>query len=140
MRTWIYRSSENPDKGLIIQEEKNGFTIWIDNYEGGEAYVTEWEYLTDTDTLSKAHKWLTDNYGEIKKIRQEETWVYKSVSIPDVGFIVQKESDGFTIWIDNYESGEAYITDWEFLNKSKTFSQAYKWLLDNYGKVKKKHL
>lgn len=69
-RTWIYQSEKSPDIGFSIQEETNEFTIWIDNYEGGEAYITDWDMLDEEEfkTFEEAYDWIVTNYGKIKEI------------------------------------------------------------------------
>jgi len=42
--------------------------VWIDNYEGGEAYIEDWEYLDEFETFNLAYQWIIDNYGELTEI------------------------------------------------------------------------
>jgi len=67
-RTWIYQSKDNPEIGLIIEETKANFSVWIDNYEGGEAYITDLDFLNDFESYEDAYDWIVENYGEIVEL------------------------------------------------------------------------
>jgi len=41
----------------------------------------------------------------------------------------------YTIWHDPYESDEAYIEDWDYLDERDSFDAAYKWCVNTYGKI-----
>ena len=89
-------------------------------------------------------------------------WRYKSEKNPEVGFTIQEQNEMkysrklselvktgkkvYTIWHDPYEGGTAYDTDWNDVNQDnypnvpdlgewKSFDEAYKWVVDNYGEI-----
>jgi hypothetical protein len=86
---------------------------------------------------------------------------YRLKKDPDQGFCIQEyeeikykrnsqEKTGkniFTIWHDPYEGGEANYEDWTSVDNEypnvpkhcewKSFNDAYQWIIDNYGEVKK---
>jgi hypothetical protein len=39
--------------------------------------------------------------------------------------------------MDPYEGGEAYESDWEYINEFKSFDDAMNYILENYGEVQK---
>ena len=87
MKITLYKSKVNPDLGFSIQEEfehkydsktnqlkktKNKiFTLWIDEFEGGEAYETDWTYVEDENefkSFDDAMNYILENYGEVEKL------------------------------------------------------------------------
>ena len=86
MKITIYKSKVNPDLGFSIQEDFGNkydpqtkqlkrtkdkiFTLWIDEFEGGEAYETDWTYVEDQNEFKsheEALQYVVDNYGEVEK-------------------------------------------------------------------------
>lgn len=86
MKITIYKSKVNPDMGFSIQEDFENkydpqtkqlkrskdkiFTLWIDEFEGGEAYESDWTYVEDENEFKsheEALKYIVDNYGEVEK-------------------------------------------------------------------------
>ena len=79
-----YVSVKDPEKGFYIIEQdqvkykRNGdsvktgkkeYSIWIDEFEGGEAGDDDWEFINDGFLLfQSAYNWVVKNYGEIKEI------------------------------------------------------------------------
>jgi hypothetical protein len=84
MKITIYKSKTNPDLGFSIQEDFGNkydpqtkqlkrtkdkiFTLWIDEFEGGEAYETDWTYVSEFKSHGEALQYVIDNYGEVEKI------------------------------------------------------------------------
>ncbi len=76
-------------------------------------------------------------------------WIFLIDKSPDEGLCIQETDEVkysknvpkmtgkkiYTIWHDPYESGEAYIEDWNYFDESDSFDGAYKWCVDNYGKI-----
>jgi len=101
MKIWKYKLNKNSDdfngNGFLIQKEnvfvyhKDGtktktnkvrYTIWHDPYEGGQAYDSDWSYVTNDDynnvpmnnewlSHDDAHKWIVDTYGDITEIEDD---------------------------------------------------------------------
>lgn len=65
------------------------------------------------------------------------TTIYQSLGNPDMGFAIQNDGVTVTVWIDEYEGGEACITDWGFLDAYNSEEEAYEDIVDIYGPVKK---
>lgn len=78
--------------------------------------------------------------------------VYQSISNPELGFSIYEnydvkyKRDGtkvvlknkiYSVWIDNYEGGEAYVTDWDFVEEFKSHKEAKDFIINKYGKIKK---
>jgi hypothetical protein len=73
-----YRLDSNPEMGFSIQEDmhnkignqtrKTSVTLWIDEYEGGEAYDTDWTYIGEFDTHEAALDYVFEKYGAVTKI------------------------------------------------------------------------
>lgn len=69
----IFQSVEKPELGFLIQVSEKKKTkkgeknvhVWIDEYEGGEAYLTDWDFLESFDSFDEAKQYIIDNYGEI---------------------------------------------------------------------------
>jgi hypothetical protein len=70
MDVTIYRSVKNPDMGFSINKEENTYSVWIDNYEGGEAYVTDWTYEDEFSTKEEAMEYITQLYGDVIYIQR----------------------------------------------------------------------
>jgi hypothetical protein len=68
MKITIYQSKTNSDLGFSIQEDSpKDVSLWIDEYEGGDAYVTDWNYLEEFTSKEDAMKYIIDNYGQVEK-------------------------------------------------------------------------
>lgn len=87
MKITIYKSKVNPDLGFSIQEDFGNkydpqtkqlklskdktFILFIDEFEGGEAYESDWTYVEDENEF-KSHEsalqYVIDNYGEVEKL------------------------------------------------------------------------
>ncbi len=83
MKITTYRSKVNPDRGFSINEQfekkvdpRDGirilkiktYSVWVDNYEGGEAYESDWEYIDTFKSFEIAYEYITTTYGEVEKI------------------------------------------------------------------------
>lgn len=71
MTITIYRSKTNPDKGICIQEVKGELSVWIDEYEGGEAYQDDWTYDDGQPTfkdMQEAQDYITQKHGEVEHV------------------------------------------------------------------------
>lgn len=69
MTITIYRSKTNPDLGICTQEVKNEVTVWVDEYEGGEAYQDDWTYddeQPEFKTTQEAQDYIHQTYGEVE--------------------------------------------------------------------------
>lgn len=83
MKITIYQSKVNPEMGFSISEDFENkynpktkssntttnkvYSVWVDRYEGGEAYESDWEYIDEFKSFEVALKHITDTYGEIEK-------------------------------------------------------------------------
>ncbi len=78
MQMWTYQSVKNPEQGFTIQEHNNKkYSIWIDEYEAGFAYDTDWRLIDESfnfinfpldgyfSSFDESYKWIVENYGEI---------------------------------------------------------------------------
>jgi hypothetical protein len=73
MRILIYQSKTNTDLGVSIQVVKNEITVWVDEYEGGEAYQDDWSYdedQPDFKNIQEAQDYIYQKYGELKFIEE----------------------------------------------------------------------
>ena len=83
MKTTLYKSLDNPDYGFSINEsaelkykkdgteERTGnkiYSVWFDEYEGGEAYADDWEFEEEFKTFKEAKAYIEATYGKVKKI------------------------------------------------------------------------
>lgn len=94
MQMWIYRLNNNEEQAFCIQEQdetkyhRNGtstktgkkvYTIWHDQYEGGYAYDSDWNFVDgdgypnvpesgEWKSYDDAYKWIIDNYGNVTEI------------------------------------------------------------------------
>ncbi len=82
----IYQLVSNNEKGFsIIKEKKRKYNtdgsveklktyeylLWIDECEGGEAYITDWTFVETFGSESDAMKHILENYGEVIEIEIE---------------------------------------------------------------------
>jgi hypothetical protein len=71
MKITIYKSKTNPDLGFSIQEVKGEISLWVDEYEGGEAYQDDWTYddeQPEFKTAQEAYDYIVENNGEVELI------------------------------------------------------------------------
>ena len=64
--------------------------------------------------------------------------VYKLDKNPEQGFTIQEDnSTSYSIWHDPYQGGYAYDPDWYKMDniECKSFDEAYKFIVDNYGSI-----
>lgn len=69
MTITIYRSKTNPDLGICIQEVKKQITVWVDEFEGGEAYQDDWSYDEDQPNFSsvqEAQDYIYQKWGDVE--------------------------------------------------------------------------
>lgn len=66
MTITVYRSKTNPDLGICTQEVKNEVTVWVDEFEGGEAYQDDWTYDNTFSNVQEAQDYIYQNYGEVE--------------------------------------------------------------------------
>lgn len=80
--------------------------------------------------------------------------IYQLKSNPDIGFSIHEDFGNkydpqtrqlkkskdktFILWIDEFEGGEAYETDWNYIDEFKSFDETYDYIIENYGDVEKK--
>lgn len=83
MKITIYQSKMNPDWGFSIQEDfgnkydpktrqlkkskDKSFVLWFDEFEGGDAYETDWDYIDEFKSFDEAYEYIIENYGDIEK-------------------------------------------------------------------------
>lgn len=71
MKITIYKSKTNPDLGFSIQEVKGEISLWVDEYEGGEAYQDDWTYddeQPEFKSTQEAYEYIVENNGEVELI------------------------------------------------------------------------
>ncbi len=72
MKIWIYKLVNNSEQGVSIQENgKKAYTVWHDPFEGGEAYVTDWDYVDEFKSFDEAMEYVNEAYGEVEEIDNE---------------------------------------------------------------------
>lgn len=72
MSVIIYKSLERNNLGLSIQEEKDQtYTLWVDEYEGGECYISDWimDENAPHNSFNEVYNYLLDNYGRVKILK-----------------------------------------------------------------------
>lgn len=77
-------------------------------------------------------------------------WIYRLNKDENQAFNIQEQDKMgkkiYTIWYDKYEGGYAYDSDWSYVDGDefpnvpdssewKSYDEAYKWIVDNYGDV-----
>ena len=82
MKTTIYQLKSDPNVGFSINEDtankldtktkkakkpKSLVSLWVDNYEGGEAYESDWDFEDDFNSHDEALEHIVKNYGEVEK-------------------------------------------------------------------------
>lgn len=60
-----YQPKNNPDLGFIIETKLGKTTLWIDEFEGGDACDMDWSYVDEFDSQNDAINYVVENYGEI---------------------------------------------------------------------------
>ncbi len=84
MKITIFQLKSNPEIGFSIQEDfenkwdsklqqsiktKNkSYILWMDPYEGGEAYETDWDHIDEFKSFDDAMNYILENHGEVEKI------------------------------------------------------------------------
>ena len=68
MKVSVYRSKTNPELGFVIEEIKGQVSLWIDNFEGGEAYVTDLDFESDFKTKQEALDYINIKWGTTELI------------------------------------------------------------------------
>ena len=84
MKITIFQLKSNPEIGFSIQEDfenkwnsklqqsiktKNkSYHLWIDEFEGGEAYETDWNHIDEFKSFDDAMNYILENYGEVEKM------------------------------------------------------------------------
>lgn len=69
MTITIYKSKTNPDLGFVIQEVKGEISLWLDEYEGGQAYEGDWSYdeeQPEFKNVQEAQDYIYQTYGEVE--------------------------------------------------------------------------
>jgi hypothetical protein len=66
MKITIYKSKTNTDLGFSIQEVKGEVTLWLDEFEGGEAYQDDWTYEAEFKNVQEAQDYIYQTYGEVE--------------------------------------------------------------------------
>jgi hypothetical protein len=67
-KTTRYQLISNPSIGLSIVEENGTYYLWIDDYEGGEATITDWNYIDEFGSEELTMDYIKLNYGEVKEL------------------------------------------------------------------------
>jgi hypothetical protein len=84
MKITIFQLKSNPEIGFSIQEDfenkwnsklqqsiktKNkSYHLWIDEFEGGEAYETDWTHVDEFKSFNDAMNYILENHGEVEKM------------------------------------------------------------------------
>jgi hypothetical protein len=68
MKVSVYRSKINPELGFVIQEVKDEVSLWVDEYEGGEAYVTDLDFEENFKIEQDAIDYINNKWGTIELI------------------------------------------------------------------------
>lgn len=69
MHSTEYQSIDNPQYGFsIVEETDKTFSLWYDEFDGGEAAPTDWEYVDTFNTFQEAYDDIIKNYGNVNKI------------------------------------------------------------------------
>ena len=66
MKITIYKSKTNTDLGFSIQDVKGEVTLWLDEFEGGEAYQDDWTYEAEFKNVQEAQDYIYQTYGEVE--------------------------------------------------------------------------
>lgn len=69
MTITIYKSKTNPDLGICTQEVKGEVTVWVDEFEGGEAYQDDWSYdedQPDFSSVKEAQDYIYQKWGDVE--------------------------------------------------------------------------
>lgn len=65
----FYKSNSNDELGFVINEDSttpDEVTLWIDECEGGAAYIEDWTYEDTFANKEDAYQYILDNYGEVE--------------------------------------------------------------------------
>ena len=84
MKNTIFQLKSNSEIGFSIQEDYGNkydpktkqlkkttnkvCQLWIDEYEGGEAYETDWDHIDEFNSFDDAMNYILENYGEVEKL------------------------------------------------------------------------
>lgn len=60
-----YQSKENSDYGFVIETMNGKTTLWMDEFEGGDAHDMDWQYVDEFEDHDVAINYIVKNYGEI---------------------------------------------------------------------------
>ena len=84
MKITTYQLISNIEVGFSINEEEDrkynkdgssvktgriNYALWVDSYEGGDAFETDWDYIDFFTSEQDAIDYIKTNYGDIKKIK-----------------------------------------------------------------------
>ena len=64
----IFKLINNKDIAFTYEKSKRKFLLYKDGYEGGEAYITDWEYIDFFKTLKSLKEYIKSNYGDYEEI------------------------------------------------------------------------
>lgn len=78
MNIKTYKSKTNEEYGFSIQEYNKKVSLWMDEYEGGDAHDIDWSYIDEFKTVDEAYSYILENYGEVELIYQSE-YIKRSV-------------------------------------------------------------
>ncbi len=70
----FYKSKENEDLGFVINEDSttpDEVTLWVDECEGGQAYIEEFAYEETFGNKEEAYQYILDNYGDVELLEAE---------------------------------------------------------------------
>jgi len=84
MKITIFQLKSNPEIGFSIHEDFENkynpktkklerakdktYQLWMDPYEGGEAYETDWDYVDGFKSFDDAMNYILENHGEVEKL------------------------------------------------------------------------
>ena len=52
----------------LVTTKNKSYHLWMDEFEGGEAYETDWDHIDEFKSFDDAMNYILENYGEVQKI------------------------------------------------------------------------
>lgn len=72
MKETFYKVVNNPIIGLCIKESKSVIELWVDQYEGGEAYLTDWTFEETFKTNDDVKTFILTKWGDVELFNPED--------------------------------------------------------------------
>ena len=64
-----YKLISNEEVGFAIIKNKDNVRLFIDKFEGGEAYELDFTYVDEFDTKEDALSYIVKEYGEVEEFK-----------------------------------------------------------------------